>query len=147
MARVTSYTVLYSPALRNSCCSVTAAGRCGIGDIFRRKTRARRASRRETRASRARDWRVGLTPASAATTTSCDSGRLAAAALPSLVLFSCSLQLFKKIWWWRVLIWTKTFLSVLLSVLAKLLVNTRYYHRVKCLPCLISRPFKKRKSR
>ncbi len=92
MARVTSYTVLYSPALKNSCCSVTA-GRCGIGEILRRKTRARRASRRETRDRRARDWRVGLTPASAATTTSCDSGRLAAAVdLPSLVLFSCSLQ-------------------------------------------------------
>jgi hypothetical protein len=38
-----------------------------------------------------------LTPASAATTTSCDSGRVAAAALPSLVLFNCSLQLYKKI--------------------------------------------------
>jgi len=104
MARVTSYTVVYSTVLRNSSPApgaAEAAGRSGMGEILRRKTRARRARRRETRDKRARDWRVCLTPASAATTTSWDSGRVAAdiaAALPGLVvLFSWSLTQHKKL--------------------------------------------------
>jgi hypothetical protein len=42
---------------------------------LRRKTRERRASKRETRQRSPRDCSISRTPASAAKSTSCDSGR------------------------------------------------------------------------
>ena len=92
MASVTSYTVTYSPALRNSSAPpVVGAVRTGIGEILRRKTRERRARRRETRQRSPSDWSISRTPASAARTTSWDSGREEAVVLLALGRLSWSL--------------------------------------------------------